>query len=173
MTMHVRARSTVLIVGLATALALTGCSNSTTGTATPPSSSVVDSPSASAAQTSSPSSPSASNPAHKKSVVNYRQQFLADVEPWNVATGRVHGNVTLGSPSVRAAARQAIAVGRRLLSQTWPEADTADIHTLAVQFEKTASAVLAGSYAGYRRDVPVLDADANVVRGELHLAPVK
>jgi hypothetical protein len=106
-------------------------------------------------------------------VVDYGQQFLADVEPWNIATAALTSGDTLTSPAAKAAGQQAVAVARELLSQSWPTADQGDVHALAVEFDTLDADIDSNNLAKYRADGTSLNADANVVRAELGLAAVK
>ncbi len=104
--------------------------------------------------------------------LNYGQQFLADVVPWNAATANARGR-GLASPEALAAGRAAAATARLLLVQTWPAGDEADIHTLAAEFELINVDIEADDLAKYESDGTNLNAAANVVRAELGLPTVR
>jgi hypothetical protein len=104
--------------------------------------------------------------------VNYGQQFLADVAPWDAALTRARGR-GLTSPQAHAAGQAAAATARRLLVQTWPASDEADIHALAEDFELINADIEADDLAKYESDGTNLNAAANVVRAELGLPSVR
>jgi len=104
--------------------------------------------------------------------VNYGQQFLADVAPWNAATAKVDG-AGLNSPAARAAGQAAAATARALLAQSWPATDEADIHNLATQFEIINEDIEVDNRAKFENDGPNLNAAANVVRADFGLPAVR
>jgi hypothetical protein len=104
--------------------------------------------------------------------VNYGQQFLADVAPWDAAAAKARGR-GLTSPQALAAGQAAAATARLLLVETWPAADESDIHALAADFEVINEDIEADALAKYESDGTNLNAAANVVRAELGLPPIK
>ena len=70
-------------------------------------------------------------------------------------------------------AEAAAATARRLLVQTWPASDEADIHALAEDFELINADIEADDLAKYESDGTNLNAAANVVRAELGLPSVR
>ena len=103
--------------------------------------------------------------------VDYGQQFLADVTPWNAATARING-AGFASPAARAAGQEAAAAARALLAQSWPPTDEADIHNLATQFEIINEDIEADNLAKFENDGPNLNAAANVVRADFGLPAI-
>jgi len=103
---------------------------------------------------------------------DYGQQFLADVAPWDAALTRARGR-GLASPQALAAGQAAAATARRLLVQTWPASDEADVHVLATDFELINADIEADDLAKYESDGTNLNAAANVVRAELGLPSVR
>jgi hypothetical protein len=69
-----------------------------------------------------------------------------------------------------------VALGRTLLSQTWPANADADIHTLAAASELEAEDLYGGldvtNIAKFNHDAAASTADAQVVRADLGLPPV-
>jgi hypothetical protein len=104
--------------------------------------------------------------------VNYGQQFLTDVAPWNAATAKITSSDTLTSPAVIDAAQEAVVTARSLLSQSWPSSAQADVHTFAVELDTINEDVQEDNVTKFRDDVTTLDADANVVRADLGLPSI-
>jgi hypothetical protein len=104
--------------------------------------------------------------------VNYGQQFLSDVAGWDSAVKAAAGD-GLSSTQARAAGQQAVKTAQLLLTQSWPAADAADIHTLAVQFDVINEDIQADDLNKYSSDGTQLNADANVVRAEVGLPAIK
>lgn len=148
---------------LLAAVALAGCVSSGTPA---PSSTPTSAPAASSS--TAVASPAATTTA----TVNYRQQYLADVQPWQTAAKRAAGT-GLASAAARAAGRAAVAAARRLLTQTWPASDRSDIHTLAVAFDLLNEDIVADNLTNYENDGAKLNADTNVVRADLGLPSIR
>ncbi|HEY1914876.1 MAG TPA: hypothetical protein VGH27_04800 [Streptosporangiaceae bacterium] len=110
--------------------------------------------------------------ASASAAVNYGQQFLADVEPWNVAAADAHG-AGLDSTAARAAGQQAVDTARKLLDQSWPTADESDVHALALAFDTLNEDIVVDNQTKYLNDGIALNADANVVRAELGLPSIR
>jgi hypothetical protein len=103
--------------------------------------------------------------------VNYGQQYLADVEPWDAALLGARGT-GLTSGRAHAAGRAAVATARKLLSQSWPAADKSDVHALAVAFDTLNEDIVSDNLTKYNDDGTTLNADTNVVRAELGLPSI-
>ena len=108
-----------------------------------------------------------------KPAVNYGQQFLTDVAPWNAATADLNSSDGLTSQAVITAASEAVVAARSLLGQSWPTTAQADVHTFAVELDTINEDVQQDNATKFRNDVTTLNADANVVRADLGLPSIK
>ena len=150
-----------VVVGLCVAGTLAGCGGGSSPSPAP--------------STSSPSSSAAATPTvtvTASAAVNYRQQYLADVQPWDAAVLEARGT-GLTSGAAHAAGRAAVATARKLLTQSWPAADESDVHTLAVAFDTLNEDIVSDNLTKYENDGTTLNADTNVVRAELGLASIR
>ncbi len=148
---------------LATVTRTTPAPATTVTTVVTTSSTVTDTSSAS-------SSPFSANSAGAPTL-DYGQQFLTDVQPWNVALAAV-GHAGLKSPAAVAAGQQAVVASGHLLNQSWPAADEGDVHALAVQFATLNEDIMTDNETKFLNDATTLNADANVVRAELGLPSI-
>jgi hypothetical protein len=163
---------------IAAGIALAACGGSSTALSTSTSSSgfslfgttTTSGPASSttAAPPTSTSTTSATKPA-----VNYGQQFLTDVAPWNAATANLNSSDGLTSQAVLTAASEAVVAARSLLGQSWPTTAEADVHAFAVELDTINEDVREDDATKFRSDVTTLDADANVVRADLGLPSIK
>jgi hypothetical protein len=112
-------------------------------------------------------------PTPTTAAVNYAQQFLTDVGPWNAATADLNSSDTLTSQAVITAANEAVVSARSLLGQSWPPTAEADVHTFAVALDTINEDVQEDNFPKFRSDLTTLDADANVVRADLGLPSIR
>jgi hypothetical protein len=183
-------------VGLGVAIAplllvLTGCGSNSSGSPTVVFSSTATTPATPAATqtvttvvTQTPSAAATSTPASrpvtpppaappKAPVINYAQQYMSDIAPWQSAIAQFKSGQSLTSPAVIAAGQAAAGVAQKLLTQTWPAADTGDVHTLALAFDTINEDIRLDNLAKYQSDGTALNADTNVVRAELGVPLIK
>jgi hypothetical protein len=104
--------------------------------------------------------------------VNYQQQYLADVAPYNAALKAVNPNATsVSDPTVQAVATASLTLSRALLQQTWPANAESDVHALAVAAAKLATDLSSNTLftANGDNDAATATADAQTVRADLCL----
>lgn len=126
------------------------------------------------ATASQPASHAASPSATAEPAINYGQQYLADVAPYNraAAGSKANPDATWTSPSTIATATASTTFGRLLLSQSWPANAAADVHALAIGCLAIAGDIADQDYDGTQTVEEQTTAEAQVVRADLGLAAV-
>ena len=100
--------------------------------------------------------------------VDYGQQFLTDVAPWDAAVVNARDD-GLTSPQTGAAGQAAMTMAQQLLTQTWPAADETDIHTLAEDLDLIDVDIQADNLPKFDNDATNVAAATNVVKADLGL----
>jgi hypothetical protein len=147
-------RFAALVPALAV-IALAGCGSHTTPPTTP-----------AAAQSSPSPSPSPSP------TINYQQQYLTDVAPYNAAINAINPNASsVSDPTIVAVMKASLTLARTLLQQTWPANAQADVHALAVAAAKVSTDLSSNTLftANGTSDAATATADAQTVRADLGL----
>jgi PBP1b-binding outer membrane lipoprotein LpoB len=119
---------------------------------------------AAAAQNSTAPSPSPT--------VNYQQQYLTDVAPYNAAINALNPNAgSVTDPTVQAVATASLTFSRVLLQQSWPASAESDVHALAVAAAKVSADLSSDTLfaANGASDGATATADAQTARADLGL----
>jgi PBP1b-binding outer membrane lipoprotein LpoB len=116
----------------------------------------------------------AASPAAPSSAVNYQQQYLADVAPYDVDVSKINPNASsVTDPTIVAVQQASATLARTLLEQSWPASATADVHAMAVAAAKVGTDLSSDALlANLTSDAATADADAQVVRADLGLPGV-
>ncbi len=120
---------------------------------------------------SAPTSPAAAP--SPSPIVDYQQQYLTDVAPYNAAVNKINPNATSATdPTIQAVGAASLAFSRVLLQQSWPANAEADVHTLAIASAKIAADISQGAdmdFTNFANDGSTATADAQTVRADLGL----
>jgi hypothetical protein len=146
-------------IALAAGLGLAACGSQSTSHAAAP---AVTHSAAAAPTTAAPK-------LAPKPTVNYGQQYLTDIAPYNAAISKLTDSDTITSPDVLAVGTVSLSISREMLTQTWPVSAQADVHALAVGMLKGNTDIQGQDMSSLQTDEEAATAQAQTVRAELGL----